>query len=387
MKKTTLLSLLLSTTLLFAQEGDLVVFTTDGAKLHLALDNKFQNKKASTYVKITDIPEGNYWVTLMFDDERKAMKSNIRVLGNNENSFIVEKDGDSWKLKTYSSVPRNQVNSAIGSHMVIAYNNAGITLDRMHSANDLAKSEVEHEQQVARQGTQNDSRYQEGTTSVKCYIKTDNPDGSISIIEKVTTTTKTLVDRNGQKQMRTRRSIALTPTNFTCLPMEQAQFKVLLNKAKGLQEAERLQFLQRDLNQQCLAPNQIKMLSDLFEENENRQLFAQIALPTHAEPNKSPYETKDITVVDPTIEAIEEVVPEEAAFPSEASTEPLKEENEAAKEVEKKVETVVEKTKAQMRSEKRQAKIEARIAKKTAKAKEHAEKKAAREKAKRTKNK
>ena len=80
-----------------AQSGDLVVFTTDGKAVYIALDNKFQNQKAATNLKVTNIPEGDYWVTLFFDKDKMAVKSNIRILGNKENSFIIDKDESSWK--------------------------------------------------------------------------------------------------------------------------------------------------------------------------------------------------------------------------------------------------------------------------------------------------
>ena len=98
-----------------AQSGDLVVFTTDGVALNVALDNKFQNAKAASNLKITNIPEGDYWVILLFNNDRKAVKSNVRIAADKENSFIVNQDGGSWKLKSYSTVPRSQVGQASSS--------------------------------------------------------------------------------------------------------------------------------------------------------------------------------------------------------------------------------------------------------------------------------
>lgn len=411
-------------TIAFAQTGDLVVFTTDGGKLHLALDSKFQNKKAASTVKVTEVPEGNYWVTLYFDNERKAVKSNIKILGNKENSFVVNYEGSAWKLKSYSSVPRNQVNSAVTGTVVSAYTREGVVVDGMNSDKDIKKDQMEQagdnivrvhgdrddiEARAERNrtgqysGTFSDGEAataskaptpKEGTTITKNYIETKNPDGTVTITEEVTTTVRTIVDRNGQAQMRTRSSKALTVTNYTCLPMEASQFDALFEKAKGLDDASRLQLFQKDLNQQCLAPHQIKQLGDLFKDIDMRNIYAQTALPINADPKHFPYDLQDV--------AMQDVADINEPFPDEESTEAQEARDAAANAAEEApkiiednskaatasiAEAVVKeapvvKTKAQIRAEQRLEKIKAREAKKAAKAKARAERKAAKAKAK-----
>ena len=431
MNRTTLLwtlLLTLSSACLFAQEGDLVVFTTDGTKFNLALDNKFQNPVAATRVKVTDIPEGNYWVTLYFGQVRKAVKSNLRIMGNKENSFVLEEDGGSWKLKSYSSVARNQVNAAATGQNSIAYNRTGVTVNGMASSNDIKSSEMEQKNEVVRvQGTRNDlaaeaernrmGQYrgtyktetktasnapqpEEGTTITKRYIETKNPDGTVSITEEVTTTIRTVVQRDGQPQMRTKRSKALTPTDYTCLPMETADFEAMLSQAQPLAEPERLQWLQKELPQKCLTPDQIKRLGNLFQDIDTRQAYAQMALPTNADPNNFPYQLQDVAnnmPKDPDAEPFPDEESTEAqeardaaAHSATSSEEKMKAEKaraeaaaKTAAEAAAKAEAEAKpKSKAELKAEQRLAKIKAREAKKAAKAKEKAERKAAKEKAK-----
>ncbi|MGH1334564.1 MAG: hypothetical protein ACRBFS_00440 [Aureispira sp.] len=385
-----------------AQSGDLVIFTTDGVALNVALDSKFQNAKATSNLKITNIPEGDYWVTLLFNNDRKAVKSNIRILEDKENSFIVDQDGGSWKLKSYSTVPRNQVGQASSSQVQTPYNRTGVTVNGMNDAKELSKEEVEQQATYARvhgsidqlkeeaekkrrgqfSGSGSETTVQqevasaapkveEGTTITKRYIKTDNADGTVSIVEEATTTIKEVVERNGQQQMRSRRSIAMTPTDFTCLPMEGASFKTMLARIQGLSKEERLTAVQKEIKGACLTPAQIKAIGHLFEDKTELNLFAMAAQPTVADPNNFPYETNAVAMVEDPIAA---PIAEERTVVAE----PVAEETL----VEVKEEVASTKTKAELRAELKAAKARERAARKAAKAKAKAERKAAKEKAK-----
>jgi len=261
--------------LLTAQAGNCVIFSTDGASFHLALDDKFQNKDANTNVKVTDIPEGDYWVTIFFTDKtRKAFKSNIRILGKKENSFQIEKDDKSWKLKQYSSVPTAQVQSVSKKQTTLTYTATGIQIQNMSTAKDIDKDMVEPSSNITRvHGTIEEIaeskrrgkfsgssaaleektdlaaatptpeakvEEKEGTSVINKYIETDNADGTTSILEEQTTLIKQIVVRDGQRQMRTKRSVALTPTDLTCLPMEKEVFTQLKNTVQQLATEQRL---------------------------------------------------------------------------------------------------------------------------------------------------
>jgi hypothetical protein len=389
-----------SCTFATAQSGDLVVFTTDGKAIYIALDNKFQNQKAATNLKVTNIPEGDYWVTLFFDKDKMAVKSNVRILASKENSFIIDKDGSSWKLKAYSTVPLSQVGQASSNQMRVRYNREGVVVEDMKSANELADSQrnatynrvhgsmddLKEEAEKNRRGqfsgssgtaTESETttaapQMEEGVTITKRYIKTDNADGTVSIVEEATTTTKEIVTRNGQQQMRSKRSIAMTPTNFSCLPMEAASFKALLERVKNSDKNERLATAQKEIKDACLTPNQIKAIGNLFENKEELNQFAIAAQPTSADPNNFPYEVNAVAVAEEVIE--QEPVAEEKTVTTDAV-----EEAEASETTKK--EPII-KTKAELKAEIKAAKQKAKAELKAAKARERAKRKAAKEKAK-----
>lgn len=380
-----------------AQSGDLVVFTTDGVALNVALDNKFQNKTATSNLKITNIPEGDYWVTLLFANDRKAVKSNVRVLAGKENSFVVDKDGDSWKLKVHSAVPLSQVARTSSSQIRANYSREGVVVDGIDNAKELAKVEVEQnpsytrvhgnldelkeeaeqkrrgqfsgttgsvEQEVASAAP----KAEEGTTITKRYIKTDNADGTTSIVEEATTTIKEVVDRNGQQQMRTRRSIAMTPTDFNCLPMQGDQFKAMLGRVQGMDKGQRLSAVQQEIKDACLTPAQIKNIGNLFTDKAELDLFAMAAQPAAADPNNFPYEVGDVVAMVET--PVEQPMVEERTIATDPVVPTVEEEAPVAK------------TKAEIKAELKAAKARDRAARKAAKMKAKVERKAAQAKAK-----
>ena len=379
----------------WTQSGDLVVFTKDGVGLNVALDSKFQNKKATSNLKITNIPEGDYWITLLFNDNRKAVKSNIRVLAGKENSFVVDKDGDSWKLKSYSAVPLSQVGQASGSQIRVNFSKEGVTVDGMNDATDLSKNEVEQnptytrvhgtldelkeEAEKKRRGQFSGStpvaeqevatatpQLEEGTTITKRYIKTDNADGTVSIVEEATTTIKEVVTRNGQQQMRTKRSVAMTPTDFTCLPMEGTSFKAMLTRVQGLPKADRLTAVREEMKDACLTPAQIKSIGNLFDNKEELNLFAIAAQPVSADPNNFPYEVDAVAMEEEPVEEpvyIAEVVEEEVEEPVAVVEKP-----EPVAKTKAELRAELKAAKARERNERKAAKLEAKIARKKARA-------------------
>lgn len=406
--------------LLTAQEGNCVVFSTDGARFHLALDNKFQNKDANTNIKVTNIPEGDYWVTVFFtDNARKAFKSNIKILGKQENSFQIEKAGDSWKLKQYSSVPLAQVQSISNKQTVLAYNQTGVSIQGMNNATEIDKGMVEQPSNITRvQGTieeiaeskrrgkfsgsastieektavaasspapapkaEAQMEEKEGTTIINKYIETTNADGTTSIVEEKTTLIKQIVVRDGQRQMRTKRNMALTPTDLTCLPMEKETFSRLKSAVQNLATAQRLNAAQTGIKGQCMTSNQIKTIGDLILSDVDRNTFAITAKEVCANPKNFPYTISDPVVVkEPKV--VEEVVvteepvvvPEPVKVKTKAE---LKAELKALK-AKQKAEKVAAKAKA--KAEKTAAKVKAKAEKAAAKAKAKAEKESAKQK-------
>lgn len=394
-----------------AQEGNCVVFSTDGLSFYLALDNKFQNKEANTNVKITDIPEGDYWVTVFFADKtRKAFKSNIKILGKKENSFQIEKSDDSWKLKQYSSVPMAQVESISNKQTVLAYNEAGVSVQGMNNAKDMSKEMVEQHEDITRvhgtieeeaeskragkfSGSATDIEGKtetaaatptpqvedkEGTTIINKYIQTNNADGTTSIVEESTTLIKEIVVRNGQRQMKTRRSVVHTPTDLTCLPMEKEAFISLKEAVQNAATDQRLSIAQKGINGQCMTPNQIKSVGDLILGDVDQNNFAIAAKEVCANPKKFPYTIADPVVVkEPTVEpkvVEKEVVKEEPVVVAE----PAKEKTKA--ELKAELKALKTKQKAEKTAAKAKAKAEKKAKKEAEKAKKKADKEAAKKK-------
>lgn len=409
---------------LMAQEGNCVVFSTDGASFHLALDNKFQNKDANTNIKVTNIPEGDYWVTVFFTDKtRKAFKSNIRILGTKENSFQIEKDDNSWKLSEYSVVPLSQVQSTSNKQTILTYNATGISVQGINNANDIDKEMVEQRPSIARvHGTiedvaeskrsgkfsgsstdienktdpapavstpspttssqassEEEEEAKEGTFIVNKYIETTNADGTTSIMEETTTLIKQIVIRGGQRQMRTKRNVAFTPTDLTCLPMEKETFATLKNKVQNLDADQRLDVAQNGIKGQCMTANQIKAIGDLILSDVDRNNFAITAKEGCANPKKFPYTISDPVVVkEEPKEETEVVIKEEPVVVAE---QPTKEKTKAELKAELKA------LKAKQKAEKAAKKAKAKAEKAAAKAKKKAEKEAEKAKKKAAKNK
>ena len=371
-----------------AQSGNAVFFSTDGKAFHVALDNKFQNAAAGTNVKINDIPEGDYWITVLFEDSNtKGFKSNVRILGSKETSYMLEASGNSWKLNEYSSVPANQVKTIPNGQIVLNYNREGVEVKGLKSADKMSSDMVQAKTEINRvQGTRNDPESKRmgkfsgspgdiseeaasaqpepepetGTTVVSEYIKVENADGTTSIVEEITTSIKEIVERNGQRQLRTKKSKMHKKTNFSCLPMKKDAFIALKESVEKAAADQKLELAQNGVKDQCMTPGQIKAIGDLILSEVDRNNFAIAAQPTCANPNKFPY-----TITEP-VAAVEEEVVEEV---EEVKEEVVKEEPKP-------------KSKAELKAELKALKQKEKEAKKAAKAKAKAERLAAKKKAK-----
>lgn len=382
-----LLLFCLSLSFSWAQSGNAVFFSTDGKAFHVALDNKFQNASAGMNIKINDIPEGDYWITVLFEDSNtKGFKSNVRILGGKETSYMLEANGSSWKLNEYSSVPANQVKTVPTGQVVINYNREGVEVKGLKSADKMSSDMVQAKTEINRvQGTRNDPESKRmgkfsgnpediseeaaaaqpkpepetGTTVVSEYIKVENADGTTSIVEEITTSIKEIVERNGQRQLRTKKSKMHKKTNFNCLPMKKDAFIALKESVEKAAADQKLELAQNGVKDQCMTPGQIQAIGDLILSDVDRNNFAIAAKPTCANPDKFPY-----TITEP-VAAVEEAVEEV---------------------VEEKVEEVIEapkpKSKAELKAELKALKQKEKEAKKAAKAKAKAERLAAKKKAK-----
>jgi hypothetical protein len=386
-------------TVLHAQEGNCVVSTATGHPYHLALDNKFQNEKASQNVKISGIPEGDYWITILFQNiEKKAIKTHIRILGNKETSYDLVEYKGSWKLNQTSSVTKSSIQSLNTNQLVLPFNKAGVEIRGMKDATEIKENMVHSKTEINRvQGDKNDAQDKrmgnhgsdvsgsnpdgstptttstptnepkEGTFVTSKYIEMDAADGTKSIVEERVTTIKTIVERNGQRQMKTKKGTTHTPTDFTCLPMNKEVFITLKETVQKAEADQRFDIATNGIKEQCTTPGQIKAIGDLILSDVDRNNFAIAAKPTCADAKKFPY-----TITEPV------VIKEEPVVQVVTKVEVIKEEE---------IEVVKVKTKAELKAELKALKAKEKADKKVAKAKEKADKKAAKEKAKAAKKK
>ena len=334
--------------ILNAQEGNCVISTTTSNSFHLALDNKFQNKTAAKNIKITGIPEGDYWVTILFQDtEKKAVKTNITIHGDKETSYNLEEYKGVWKLNLKGSVAKSAVQSLNTDQTVLPYNKAGVEVKGISDATEINKDKVHSQEEISRvhgdrtdpnsrrMGTHKGSsstvsaatnpnstapakpapkeepkeEQKEGTFVVSKYIEV--ADGTKSIVEERVTTIKQIVEHNGQRQMKTKTGTTHTPTDFNCLPMEKAAFIALKESVQKAATDQRLSLAENGVKGQCMTPGQIKAIGDLILSDVDRNTFAIAAQPTCADPKKFPY-----TITEP-VAVKEEPAPKEEPTPKE----------------------------------------------------------------------
>jgi len=390
-----------------AQTGNCIVFSPEGEYFYIALDNKFQNSKAHKNIRLTDIPEGDYWVTILFyDKNKKAIKSNMKLRANREISYMLNEEGGVWRLKEYSNIPKNQAKATASNQLVLTYNTNGVEVQNMKSANQLSKEKVQGSNDLVRVkgDINNDKKYEDkrtgkfkvseksdapastapkeqkepetGTKTIAQYIKIENADGTTSIVEERTTIIKKIVEKNGSRFLKTKKNKAQYPTDFECLPMPKEKFLAL--KQQVTEATDKLSVAQAGIKDQCMTPAQLQVLGQMITDDQERNTFAIAAKEGCADPAKFPFTIQEEPVIAATDENKEKESEEETVSEEEEEEEVVaKEEKEAEK----------PKTKAELKAALKAAKKREREAKKAARAKARAAKKAARLKAKEEKRK
>jgi DUF971 family protein len=394
MKYLITLSLLFLTLFAQAQLGDCVIFSPDGEFFHVAIDNKFQNKAASKNIKIKEVPEGDYWVTILFQDKnKKGIKTTLQMRGANEISFQLLQEEGKWKLKQYSNIPKSQAQTVQSTQVVLNYNEQGVEVRGVKDATQLSAESVaqtkklnmirgEQDVESKRMGKfkaspENNTTApaaatpeipETGTTTISEYIKVENADGTTSIIEQKTTTYKEVVERNGQKFLKKKSNKLQYPTEFKCLPMNKDKFLAL--KEKVATTKDKLAVASEGIKDQCMTPAQLEVLADLLPKEQVGD-FAMEAKSVCADPKKFPFTIPEpVAMVDEpkvmeegtVINTVEAVPPTEKIEPVE---DPKVEESKLLSKAELKAAFKAEK--ARLKAEKKAAKLKAKAEKKAAK--------------------
>lgn len=397
MKHLITIGLLLVAFLAQAQLGDCVIFSPDDELFHVAIDNKFQNAEATSNIKIKNVPEGDYWVTILFaDKDKKGIKTTLQMRGTNEISFKLDKGESGWKLKQYSNIPLSQAKMVESNQFVQYYDEKGVEVRGVKNANQLSQDVVEGSEDLnmiqgdieskrmgkfkvtekettdntAPAATQPETP-ETGTTIVSEYIKVENADGTTSIVEQKTTTYKEVVERNGQKFLKKKSNKAQYPTDFNCLPLNKDKFLALKDKVSS--STDKLSVAMAGIKDQCMTPAQLEVIGNLLPKNQLND-FAMEARSTCANPKKFPFTIEEPVVAVEENPVKEEVVEEEVVTEAEVVE---KEEDTNPKLVEAEIMTKAE-LKAALKAEKARVRAEKKAARKKAKA----ERKAARAAAK-----
>lgn len=399
MKHLITIGLLLVAYLAQAQLGDCVIFSPDDELFHVAIDNKFQNQEASSNIKIKNVPEGDYWVTILFADKnKKGIKTTLQMRGSNEISFKLDKEEGSWKLKQYSNVPLSQAKMVSSNQLVQYYDEKGVEVRGVKSANQLSEDVVEGTEELNMiQGDIESKRMgkfkvtekettesapaatqpeipETGTTVTSEYIQVENADGTTSIVEQKTTTYKEVVERNGQKFLKKKSNKAQYPTDFNCLPLDKDKFLALKDKVGS--STDKLAIAIAGIKDQCMTPAQLEVIGNLLPKAQLND-FAMEARSTCANPKKFPFTIEEpvVAVEEPVVkeQVEEEVITEAEVVKKEEDTNPKLVEAEIMTKAELKAALKAEK--ARLKAEKKAARLKAKAEKKAARAAAKAAKK------------
>jgi hypothetical protein len=388
--------------ILLSGQTDVVVFSTTGEAFFVGLDSKFQHTKAARNVKIKDIPEGDFWIQIVFEDAAvKGFKQSVRLEAGKEHSFMIESTAGKYSLKAYSKVARNQTNTVKSTQELVNYTNKGLEISiskaQVAAANKiedgpnrvkgtLAEAEADGKKINKRQGqfrvpaegsneasvaTEKPVAPKLGTTTESKFVRRENADGTTKIVEERITITRTMVTRNGQQFVKKSKQTLEYPTSYTCMPMDKDAYKGLIAKIKGASNA--LETAKTGIKGQCLTPGQLENIGKAIPASDLNN-FAKVAQPTCADPAKFPFKIKEepvVAVVEKPVVApkVEEKKPMTAAE--------LKAAAKAAKKAEK---AAKKKAKAEAKAAKKAAKAAAKKAKAAEKARKKVAKAAAKAK-------
>lgn len=329
--------------ILMAQVANFVVFAPEGQTFYLYLDGKLQNATPKKNIKVRYVPEGNYMVKAVLSTNPKHIaSSSIMITAKKELSYIVEVDAEGWILNHYSEVPIEQTNTVSSNQLMVEYNSKGLehkqiksepleeeeeptattNTNGVYTGGDLTskrEGEIKMVTYVAPDGTTKKVTQEEakrlmaeankatastttsepetGSEEIRAYKKEVHPDGSVSIIEEVTTITKVIVEKDGQKMLKTKKQTLQYPTKFSCLPMEKILHQALEMKITNAANADRVELAKAGVKDQCLTSHQVKIIGNLLTEGAARNEFAKFAKDFCADPQNYPFKIQDPVIV------------------------------------------------------------------------------------------
>lgn len=348
-----------------AQEANIMIFSPKGAHFYVSLDGRLQHSSPEKSVRITEIPEGNYSITIEFyNKETSSIKLSTQLRTGKETSFMIQENEDKGlHLNEYSSVPIAQVGSSSGSTVVeysreslnkkegvvvneqpdIYRSKGGVntngvsgdyvknrmgqtkitthtdsngnTTEVKNDGNDTAEASPAPNPNDNKQDNSNSSSNNTNVevtekeqtterTEVVTYEEEVAADGTKKIVRKKHITVKTTFEQNGVQMSQSRKFLKKGTTRYNCLPKGDEEFAPV--KAAIKAASDRLAEAKNKVQDQCVAPEQLVAIFDLLEGDAAKADFASFAKPFCADPWEYPLEKYITTAANDTPEPKEE---------------------------------------------------------------------------------
>ncbi len=315
-------------------------------------------------------------------------------------------------LEEYSNVPFNQVNNVDPKQQIVNFNSTGVEKVEVDQVENEPNIFIERGKQAAttlggaKKGEYDDRRQGKFTikeksdaangnsnsnepdlsqypqTIEKITYKTESTtNGGIKVIEVKDITIKDVVERNGQKYIKTKKELRERLTNYICVPMLEEDFRQTMNH---IQVAAMSPYANasRQFKGACLTPEQAKELAALVGEDRLQEFVSSTQVKC-ADEKQCPWAKQEAPIVqnepkelvdedkkveEPTLNE-EVIITQTPDTPKEEPTPPK-----TAKELKAEMKAAKKREKQARKEAKRKAKEARKAAKKAAKAAKKAEK-------------
>ncbi len=290
------LSILISAETAKAQ-SQLVFTPSHGNDYRLFLDGKAQHKYGHRGVFVLkNIPEGNYQLTVQTLDKNQQCASSPSVyievarlkslvfqqqsdckitlqdnmpisksvLPANISNFSYSNTGE-FGTSDNQIIPQPLTNNNLDSKRTGTFKMVEFT-DENGVSRLIPADSVDFYQQQLNQNNNNNKSEEVVISSSKMYkFYTDPSSQKTSVVEEKSVVSKTLVEKNGQKFYKTKEDIVISPTNFRCPPMSDADFLTFYTNLPNVAQTADL------YANKCFQNEQIEKILSLLSPETQRQ--------------------------------------------------------------------------------------------------------------------
>jgi hypothetical protein len=115
--------LLTVTSLLKAQNTNLIFFTEQGERFSVVLNGVMQNVEPQTNIKVTDLPAPNYKLKIIFEDQKLAeLDKNLLFNQGTETTFCIRKNkNNEYVVRYMNEIPIEEAPRPVSTQTVILY--------------------------------------------------------------------------------------------------------------------------------------------------------------------------------------------------------------------------------------------------------------------------